>query len=187
MDWLGAIVLLAVYVGVAYAFRNVRSKGTTQPDPSVEPAGMPPDEFRRDVLPLVVEAWTRRCFCDSTAFTRMVSTELGPNALADAQILIQDIIQELFLPEGRWTTQNGEQSRPFCCPQCGAKCLVLWEDFSINMSRSYVRWVSTPAPRGARTPYLIGFYGYSPPQHIEGFHRVRSPAEFVTELVGPTT
>jgi hypothetical protein len=148
---------------------------------------MPPDEFRRDVLPLVVEAWTRRCFCDSTAFTRMVSTELGPNALADAQILIQDIIQELFLPEGRWTTQNGEQSRPFCCPQCGAKCLVLWEDFSINMSRSYVRWVSTPAPRGARTPYLIGFYGYSPPQHIEGFHRVRSPAEFVTELVGPTT
>jgi hypothetical protein len=65
--------------------------------------------------------------------------------------------------------------------------LVFWEDFSINMNRAYVQWLSVPAPRGARTPYLIGFYGFSPPSHVDGFHRVQSSEEFITELVGSTT
>jgi hypothetical protein len=187
MEWLGPLVFLLICLGVGLSFRRPKpvaheSPGApAEPDEADAPASVTPEDFRRDTLPLVVEAWQRHCFCRNAGFQRMTALDLGPNALADAQILIHDIIEQRFSSDGPWAGASGERARTFHCPQCNAKCVVVSEDFSINMHRSYVRW-STPHSVGAKSPYLIGFYGFSPPNHLDGFQRVRSPTEFLSEL-----
>ena len=186
MEWFGALFFLALCWGVGFSLRRAQLppvRSTATPKERTALPGLTPEQFRSDALPLVIDAWQRGCFCHNAGFRRMTTLDIAPNALADAQILIHHIVEQRFVPDGRWMSASGQQSRSFHCPQCDANCVVISEDFSISMHRSYVRWLSTRPTIEAKAPYLVGFYGFDPPSHVDGFQRVTSPAEFVAELV----
>jgi hypothetical protein len=144
---------------------------------------MTPKEFRRDVLPRVLEAWERGCFCSSPAFVRLVSLDLGPVALADAQVLIREIIEKRFQQDGPTDDHHsGDAVHRYSCPQCATKCEVIWEQFSINMDRSFVRWITPRVGDEPTVPYLVGFYGHGTPDHVEGFVRTASADQFLSSI-----
>jgi hypothetical protein len=135
---------------------------------------MTPEEFRRTVLPRILDAWDSRCFCRSEAFIRLVSLDLGSSALADAQILIHEIIEKRFVEKASVDKPAGRDGRSFTCPQCGTTCVVVWEQLSSAMDALHVEWPSAVVASGA-VPYLVGFYGHEPPDEVDGLIRTRDP------------
>jgi len=141
-----------------------------------------PAEFHRDVVPLLRSAWDSACFCNSEAFKRLTSFEMGSAAaIADGQIIINEIIRKKFSADGALEDTNFEQMQRYVCPQCGSRCQVFWEQFSIKMDRYYVVWASPPALL-SEALFIIGFYGFDPPDQVRGFRRADSIDQFVAAL-----
>jgi hypothetical protein len=164
--------------------RSRRLSPESVPSVAVERRGLvlTPAEFRRDVLPRLLSAWEKACFCESDAFKRLTSFEMGSAAaLADGQIIIAELISKNFSADGDLEDRNFEQVQRYVCPQCGSKCEVIWEQFSINMDRDYVVWGSPPTP-ASEALFVIGFYGVDPPDQVPGFKRADSIGQFVDSL-----
>jgi hypothetical protein len=127
---------------------------------------MTPDEFQKHILPTILSAWDKACFCRSSGFLKLVSFnfedyEIGPIALADSEILIQQIVRDHFTRDGEPTSDGqGTTFQAYRCPQCGARCRETYAEYSISMYRSFVLFddVSAKAPLGI---YLVGFYGFN--------------------------
>lgn len=195
IDWILVFASTALLAGAVHTLSKTyfrRDPSTAKP-PSAEgtneeaasksvSAKFSAEDFRQHILPKVLERWAQHCFCSNAGFVRMVSLDLGPTALADAQILIDELIRERFVQDGPLEYRNSESIQQYRCPQCGSRCRVHWEQFSIHMDRSYIEWLSLPEPVGAKSFYLLGFYGYSLPRRIDGFQKVDSPDEFIEEL-----
>ena len=69
---------------------------------------MTPDEFHHSILPTILTAWERGCFCHSPGFLKLVSFNfedygIGPMAVVDSEILIAEIIGRRFVREGQLT------------------------------------------------------------------------------------
>ena len=61
------------------------------------------DQYRADVLPPLLAAWSTRCFCDSSQFCKILSYDFrdyghDTSVLLDAEILCHDIIYKRFTP-----------------------------------------------------------------------------------------
>lgn len=149
---------------------------------------MTPQEFHEQVLPLVVREWDAHCFCASPGFRKLVSFHfgdygIGPAALADSEILIAELILARFLREGEPRSRLAEVTLTCVCPQCRATCEVVWEQFSIHMDHSFVRFPDGPAPAEVGF-YLTGFLGFQRDelQEIPDFVMTASPGEFLRQL-----
>jgi hypothetical protein len=150
---------------------------------------MTPDEFRQRVLPQVVAAWDAGCFCRSGGFRKLVSFNFrdygtGPLGLADAEILIGAIVREKFARRREPTSEQGQVTHYHRCPQCGASCTELYEDFNIHMYCSYVTFEDQGPPAAGVGHYLVGFYGFGLDDFakVTDFRRTESIEEFVGQL-----
>ncbi|MCB9854099.1 MAG: hypothetical protein H6818_00315 [Phycisphaerales bacterium] len=126
---------------------------------------MTPEEFRQALLPDLLEAWQRECFCASPGFRKLVSFNfedygIGPVGLADSQILGLEIIQNRFLKIDNAAATSPAQSRLFECPKCRARCTETYEDYNIWMYRTYFTFVND-GPIAQTGLYLVGYYGFS--------------------------
>ena len=125
---------------------------------------MTPHEFRASVLPQIVTAWGRQCFCSNPRFQKLLSFNfrhygIGPSALADAEILIDTIIRKRFTPQHEAISHQGEITQAYKCPQCEATCTEVFAEFSINMYQSTVTYDLNPV-LASHGLYLVGFYGF---------------------------
>ena len=115
---------------------------------------MTPDEFRDRVLPRIVTAWDAHCLCQSPGFRKLLSfnfRDYGRRTigLADAEILIQEIIRRTFIRQGEPTSDQGELAQVYLCPQCGGSCTELYAEFSVSMYHSCVTFDSGEPQRAA--------------------------------------
>ena len=183
-----AIGLVWCLLIVGFVVRVNRSRRlSSAPTASVPVASsglvLTPVEFHRDVVPLLRAAWENACFCNREAFKRLTSFEMGSAAaLADGQIIINEIIRKKFSADGPLEDRDFEQMQRYVCPQCGSRCQVFWEQFSIKMDRHYAIWPSPPA-RSSEALFIVGFYGFDPPAQVAGFKRADSVDQFIDSLV----
>ena len=141
-----------------------------------------PEAFRRDVMPQLLSAWGKACFCRSSAFKCLTSFDMGSAAaLADGQIIIADLIQKRFLKDGALEDRSYEQVQRYVCPQCNSRCQVFWEEFSVNMDRHYVVWDAPPA-RSSEAFFVVGFYGFDIPAQVPGFRRAGTIDQLVDSV-----
>lgn len=150
---------------------------------------MTPEEFRENVLPAILTAWDRACFCVSPGFQKLVSFNfedygIGPVGLADSQMVGLDIIHNRFTHCDDESPPSESRARLFECPQCHARCTETFEDYNIWMYRTFFTFVDDRpiAPTGL---YLVGFYGFDRADFakIDDFHEAESTAEFVRQIV----
>lgn len=81
-------------------------------------------------------------------------------ALADTEIIGAAIIQQQFEQYTEPQDLQGVITQQFKCPQCGAICEEIYTEYSINMRRSWYRFIDDK-PLSAVGKYLIGFFGFS--------------------------
>ena len=150
---------------------------------------MTPDEFRESVLPAIEKAWQDQCLCDSPVFRKLVSFNfddygVGPTGLADAEILIDEIIRKKFEKTGDVTEEISSISQRFRCPRCGSACTEFWREFNINMSFSHVLFDKQPK-RSDDAYYLVGFFGFARHDfaNVSDFHRSPSTDDFLQRLI----
>ena len=149
---------------------------------------MTPDEFQKRILPPIFSAWEERCFCRNHSFLKLVSFDfedygIGPLALMDSEIVIQAIIGRRFLREGTPSYKQGSSAQVYCCPKCGARCRLTYEDYSISMWRSFVLFEAAPE-KAASGLYLVGFHGFTVANvpRIHDFRQASDEAEFLSTL-----
>ena len=155
---------------------------------------MTPDEFRSEVLPQILTAWERGCFCPAPGFRKLVSFDfrdyaIGPVGLADSEILIDSIIRQQFTTLSQLDdSEVSEISTTYQCPNCGATCTEIYAEFSISMYRSTVRF-DGGSPAADEGLYLVGFYGFNREEfaRIDDFRRTESVEEFVRFVSGQET
>jgi hypothetical protein len=126
---------------------------------------MRPEVFTAEVLPLVVQAWERRCFCSAPGFQKLMSFDFSrygstPVALYDLEAIGTELIEKRFkkLSEPTRDPRSGKNRHSRECPQCATRCDVVWEQYSINFDCTYYEW-NLPRPVVPGT-YLVGFYGF---------------------------
>lgn len=152
---------------------------------------MTPAEIRREVFPELIRAWKRRCFCASPGFQKLISFDfrdydiIGPVGLADTEILIDEIIRERFTKAKRHQSRTSDEWPDYICPQCGAKCSVGWEDFSISMNRSVAQF-DGDFPQSETGLYLVGFYGFDRSEfaRIKDFRQTVDAEEYRRFITG---
>lgn len=156
-----------------------------QPKPPISP-----EVFRADVLPILVELWSRQCFCRSPGFLKLLSFDFHdyghvPAELIDSELIWSAIVGKHFMPVADWSEVHGEQHRHFRCPQCGAMWLTRSEQYSINM------WPITAKPTqsgeiAATGLYLLGmryFEGFAAAA-VSDFRLAESIDEYVASVSG---
>jgi hypothetical protein len=120
-----------------------------------------PDVFAADVLPLVVEHWSRRCLCGNPGFLKLLSFDFlnyghTPAELIDAELIWGAIVNKQFVPRGDWSSsKSARPCRTFRCPQCGLELVSESEQYSINMWPTTSRATDNRylAPKGY---YIVG-------------------------------
>lgn len=149
---------------------------------------MTPEEFRNEVLPRLISSCETRCLCSSPAFRKLIRFDfrdygIGPVGLADAEILIDELIRQKMTPTSPSQTHAGVDSQTYTCPRCGAACTVDWEDFSINMARSVARFDGAPT-RAPAALYLVGFYGFDADEFamVTDFEQAMQVEEFLDQF-----
>jgi len=124
-----------------------------------------PNVFSSDVLPWVVESWSRECLCANPGFLKLLSFDFldygqTPAALVDSELIWGAIVGKHFISQGEWLA--GTSNRPrrtFQCPQCGLKLVCESEQYSVNM------WHTTSRPMLQRELasngcYLVGIQSF---------------------------
>jgi len=126
---------------------------------------MTPQEFSGEVLPRVVSAWERMCFCSSPGFVKLMSFDFSrygttPVALYDQEALGDEIITKRFtrITEPVPDPRSGTNRHIRQCPACGRRCEVVWDQYSINFDRAYYDFGQ--AEVAIQGIYLVGFYGF---------------------------
>ncbi|MCA9254324.1 MAG: hypothetical protein KDA33_01745 [Phycisphaerales bacterium] len=152
---------------------------------------MTPEEFRQRTFRTLVRAWNQQCFCDSPGFQKLMSFDFhkygtNPVGLADTEILIDEIIRERFEKQGADTGPDPAGAWPtYRCPQCGATCDLGWQDYSISMNCSTVKFHGR-RKRARVGLYVIGFYGFkrSSFEPIKDFRRASSAKAYLKHVAG---
>lgn len=152
---------------------------------------MTPDEFREAVLPDVVAAWRRSCMCTSPGFRKLLAFDfrdydgIGPVGLADTEILIDVIVRNEFTAQGEPVSGAGETTQDYVCSQCGVRCTVHHEDYSINMACSVVDFADAEISASTGL-YLVGFYGFKREDFgkVDDYRKAVSRDEFLRALSG---
>ena len=150
---------------------------------------MTPDEFQKRIVPTIIAAWERGCFCRSPGFRKLVSFNfedygIGPVALADSEILIQEIIRGRFTRDGEANSDGmGTSSQVYRCPKCGARCTETYAEYSVSMFRSFVIFETVPE-KAASGIYLVGFRGFKQADFakIRDFRLTSDEDEFLASL-----
>lgn len=149
---------------------------------------MTPDDFRHTVLPDVLQAWNAECFCRNPGFLKLLSFncedyDIGPVALADSEILIDEIIRRRFHRVGEPSSHRGFTTQDYSCPKCQRTCKETYAECSINMYCSYVSYKRS-APVCAEGIYLVGFYGFSGADFgkIHDFRPATTKAQFISSI-----
>jgi hypothetical protein len=153
---------------------------------------MTPDKFRLVLLPHILAAWEGHCFCANPAYQKLLSFNfddyrIGPAALVDAEILIEELVRKKFDPRGQPTERRPDWIQTYACPKCGATCNVLYAEYSIHVSRSVVIHESQfqPASEGL---YVLGFFGHvTLPElkRIKDFRFALTVEEFMDQFAAP--
>ena len=152
---------------------------------------MTPEEFRQNVLPGIVTAWDKQCFCAAPGFQKLLSFDfrnygIAPTGLADTEILINALIRQRFTPQDEPEKGTGERAQDYLCPQCQARCTEVYSEFSIHMYQTTVTYQAIPAlaPVGH---YLVGFYGLKQADFLKvtDFERTSSVEAFLAQLQTP--
>ncbi|HPF41454.1 MAG TPA: hypothetical protein P5081_22125 [Phycisphaerae bacterium] len=152
---------------------------------------MTPEEFRQRTFRTLANAWKQGCFCDSPGFQKLMSFDFqkygtNPVGLADTEILIDEIIRNRFKKEGGDKAPDPAAGWPtYTCPQCGATCDVGWQDYSISMNCSTVKFHGR-RKRAKVGLYVIGFYGFSKKsfEKIRDFKRASSAKAYLKHVAG---
>ncbi len=156
---------------------------------SQDRTAMTPDEFQKRIVPTVVAAWERKCFCRSPGFRKLASFNfedygIGPVALVDSEILIQEIIRGRCTRDGEPTNDgHGTTFQAYRCPRCGARCRETYAEYSISMYRSFVLFDNAPKTASSGV-YLVGFYGFTQADFakVHDFRPTSDEAEFMNTL-----
>src|SRR3954464_3600009 len=116
---------------------------------------MTPKEFAADVLPVIKASWQSHCLCSNPGFRKLLSFNFqdyrdrpstlvdraGPMALMDSEIVGHHIIVSTFARAAcPPNSPDQDKVRIYTCPRCETRCQQTWEQYSINMERSYYQF-----------------------------------------------
>jgi hypothetical protein len=121
---------------------------------------MKPNDFRSIILPKILNIYQGKCICANSGLRSLMSFSfidyrIGPIALADSEILIQELIRSGN--ESYDKTLIKDRGWDFQCKTCGSVLHEHYDEYSINMYQSIIEY---KAPIAGFVPYLIGFYGF---------------------------
>lgn len=122
---------------------------------------MTPAEYQEQVLPEILSALGDRCICKLPGLRKLLSFNFedygaGPMACADTEILIQSLLRD---GNANYTaTPDAEGNYTFLCSTCGTALVEHFEDYSINMYRSYIEYDQRRSVHGR---YLVGFRSFT--------------------------
>lgn len=149
---------------------------------------MTPDEYRTSVLPQIISAWEQHCFCANPFFQKLLSFNfddygIGPIGLADTEILVSDLVMQRFDKDEQADEVNRDMSLGYRCPQCHAKCIEVYREFSISMNVCYALF-DEPRVLADKASYLIGFFGFDLEDigRIKDFQRTESVEGYLESL-----
>jgi hypothetical protein len=152
-----------------------------------------PKEFRAVLLPHILAAWEGHCFCANPAYQKLLSFNfhhygIGPTALLDAEILIEELVRKKFNLRGQPMKYEFDTIQTYACPRCGATCDVWDAEYSAYVSRSRVIYETRflPAPIGL---CVLGFFGHATPlelKRIKDFRFASTVEEFMNQFAAPS-
>lgn len=153
-----------------------------------------PEDFRKDVVPVLLDRWLAKCFCKNPGFLKLLAFDfadykradrmIAPVELIDSEMLWSTIVAAKFEPQGDWLRDGGGSRRIYRCPQCGLTLATRSEQYSINM------WPTTTRPKDDRALaaiglYLVGYHGFGgkfDPAWILDFRPALSIDQFVDSV-----
>ena len=144
---------------------------------------MTPDEYNEQILPTIEETYGNRCICDRPGIRKILSFNfedytLGPVACADTEILVQALVRESENYTGEHTDEGDCRYR---CAACGTVLVEHYDDYSINMYRSYVEYEGRESVQGQ---YLVGFrcFDLADVEKIDDFTEAESIESYLAYL-----
>ena len=101
-----------------------------------------------------------KCICNNTGLRSLMSFSfidycIGPTALADSEILIQELLRSGN--ENYVKTLVNDRGWDFKCKTCGSVLREHYDEYSINMYQSFIEYFE----KGEDVvPFIVGFYGF---------------------------
>jgi hypothetical protein len=159
-------------------------------DPRLEPArDAEVEDFKTRVLPQVVAAWERSCFCRSPGFLKLMSfdsRDYGHSAqvLYDVELIGEEIIYRKFTMVSDWgQDSNAPDVSVVACPKCGTRCARTTEQYTMGFWCSWFRF-DTGVAKADVGLYLTGFYWLGKGVPIPDYRRAVSIQDFMKAITG---
>jgi len=150
------------------------------------------EQFQSDILPVIVHRWQQSCFCRNPQFCKLLSFNFEdytrtPAALLDAESLIDHLIRKHFKsPDGPIST-DGRIIQIWQCPQCDSAFRESYAEYSIAMSRAFLRPLNPEQQLAPTGHYLLGFHAFRDfsPAQVHDFRPATSIESFLDALTRP--
>ena len=151
---------------------------------------MTPEDFSTQVMPQIVAAWERSCFCQSPGFLKLMSFDFrsygsGPRVLYDVDLIGAQIIDRRFVKVSEWqdVPRSAGQVSVVACPQCRTKCSRALEQYNAFFWCPWYRF-DTAVKMADVALYLTGFYWLGESYATPDFQQAASVEQFLRALTG---